>query len=411
MNILFISRNSPFTSVGGIERYISNLIAYFQINQKNSRLYLMLPGDDNKIQKMENVTIIHDECLFLSRNNVPSQKEISQKAVEFAKVTKNIIKDHNINIICCESFHTDLPATFSLQIQLIASVFALPIILQLHSFAKNELQTQLINELGWSKISCVSQSVAGDCFQKGAEINRLSIHYLGVDTDTFTQDLQNQKSLKKRLSIPINNKIILTATRIIGGRKNILKEKGVVNLIAAFSSIAKRYPEFKLLIAVGTPPKNLKIEFQLAMDMLKGYLQLYEISNQTIIKTFKLHEMPLIYQGSDLFVLASQNETFGQVFIEGMSSGVAVIGTKVGGIPEIISDNYNGLLVEPDDASILVQKIEKMMTNDDFRQKLILNGQKTVKEKFSSKMQFDSFYVMLKNTISAHKSNNFRTNL
>lgn len=371
----------------------------------------MLPGDDNKIQKMENVTIIHDECLFLSRNNVPSQKEISQKAVEFAKVTKNIIKDHNINIICCESFHTDLPATFSLQIQLIASVFALPIILQLHSFAKNELQTQLINELGWSKISCVSQSVAGDCFQKGAEINRLSIHYLGVDTDTFTQDLQNQKSLKKRLSIPINNKIILTATRIIGGRKNILKEKGVVNLIAAFSSIAKRYPEFKLLIAVGTPPKNLKIEFQLAMDMLKGYLQLYEISNQTIIKTFKLHEMPLIYQGSDLFVLASQNETFGQVFIEGMSSGVAVIGTKVGGIPEIISDNYNGLLVEPDDASILVQKIEKMMTNDDFRQKLILNGQKTVKEKFSSKMQFDSFYVMLKNTISAHKSNNFRTNL
>ena len=92
-----------------------------------------------------------------------------------------------------------------------------------------------------------------------------------------------------------------------------------------------------------------------------------------------------------------------------MSSGVAVIGTKVGGIPEIISDNYNGLLVEPDDASILVQKIEKMMTNDDFRQKLILNGQKTVKEKFSSKMQFDSFYVMLKNTISAHKSNKSRT--
>ena len=56
--------------------------------------------------------------------------------------------------------------------------------------------------------------------------------------------------------------------------------------------------------------------------------------------------MPKVYAGADIFVMASENETFGQVFTEAMAAGTPVIGTNVGGIPEIISENKTGFLIE-----------------------------------------------------------------
>ena len=121
---------------------------------------------------------------------------------------------------------------------------------------------------------------------------------------------------------------------------------------------------------------------------------------KTIVKTFHLEEMPTVYRESDLFVLASENETFGQVFIEAMSCGLPVIGTKVGGIPEIISDSYNGYLIQPDDASILAQRIEKIMNDKTLREKFIRAGSKTVKSNFTSEKQFTEFHQTLENIIS-----------
>lgn len=402
MNILFISRNSPFESIGGIERYITNLIAYYNSTHlSESQLYIMLPTtEEERIEKKGKVTIYFRKSLFLSRSVLVSKKEISQKAQAFSESVKEIIKTENITIICAENFHTDLPAAYSLLLNMVANQAKIPLVLQLHSFATTELQTELINQLKWDKISCVSKSVAGDCFEKGTDIHYLSTHYLGVNTEEFSVEETGSEMLKKELGLSHNNKIILTATRIIRGKKDILQAKGVINLVQAFSRLSPRYPNLRLLIAIGKPPENLKEEFHIAYEMLQGYIKLHNIEQSTILKTFKLDEMPNVYRGSDIFVLPSQNETFGQVFIEAMSSGVPVIGTKVGGIPEIISDNYNGFLVPPNDESILAQKIERVLNDSLLRKKFIHAGIQTVKEKFTSESQFFNFNQMLKETIS-----------
>lgn len=402
MNILFISRNSPFESIGGIERYVTNLIAYFNtVNQAGSQLFIMLPTTEAEhVEKKGKVTIYFRKSLFLSRSSLVSKKEISQKAQAFSEGVKEIIKTENINIICAENFHTDLPPAYSLLLNMVAMSQKTPLVLQLHSFATTELQTELINQLKWDKISCVSKSVAGDCFEKGTDINYLSTHYLGVNTQEFSVEKTGDKKLKKHLGLSENNKIILTATRIIRGKKDILQAKGVINLIQAFSRISQRYPDLKLLIAIGKPPENLKEEFHIAYEMLQGYIKLHNIEDQTILKKFKLDEMPDVYRGSDIFVLPSENETFGQVFIEAMSCGVPVIGTKVGGIPEIISDNYNGFLIPPDDESILAQKIERLLNDPSLRENFIKAGIQTVIEKFTSEKQFFSFNKMLEETVA-----------
>lgn len=400
MNILFISRNSPFESIGGIERYISNLINYYKDGDK-SHLFLMLPTEkEDYTTKEGDVTIHYQNSLFLSRSNVPSKKDISIKAQTFAQNLQTLIKKEKIDIICAENFHTDLPAAYSLLLTMVTMTYKIPLVLQLHSFAMTELQTELINQLKWDAITCVSKSVAGDCFQKGTDINYLSTHYLGVDTKLFNNNSKPKFDLKSDLGLTEKNKIILTATRIIRGKKDILQQKGVIDLIQAFSKIAPRYKNLRLLIAIGKPPENLKNEFNIAYEMLQGYIKLHNIENQTILKTFKLEEMPSVYRGSNIFILPSENETFGQVFIEAMASGLPVIGTKVGGIPEIISDSYNGFLVLPNDPSIIAQRIETLLNDTSLRTKFINAGIKSVELNFTSTKQFNNYHKMLENLVS-----------
>lgn len=399
MNVLFISRNSPFESIGGIERYLNNLIAYYKINIK-SQLFLMLPTDKpSYTENSGNITILFDNSLHLSRSYSAAKKETPIKAQIFAQKITQIIKENKIDIICAENFHTDLPPAYSLLLNMVTMSQKIPVVLRIHFFANTELQTELINQLKWDNISCVSKSIAGDCYQKGTDINYLSTHYLGVDTNEFNIDKKNNFNLKKQLNLLENNKIILTATRIIRGRNNILKEKGIINLIESFSKLSPRYPNLKLLIAIGKPPESLNNEFNIAYELFQGYIQLHNVQDNTILKTFTLNEMPDVYRGSDIFVLPSENETFGQVFIEAMSCGLPVIGTKVGGIPEIISDSYNGYLIPVDDSSILAQKIERLTNDRTTRDGFIKAGLKTVKEKFTAEQQFFNFNKILKEVV------------
>jgi len=398
MNILFISPNSPLESIGGIERYVVNLIDYCK-NQSHFRIIIVLPTyKDSYIEETGNVVTYFNENIALSKNI--SGKEISEKAQPFAKTVKNIIIKHKINIICAENFHVGLPAAYSLLLNMVAGLHKISLILRLHSFATTDLQVELINQLMWNKISCISKSVAGDCFQKGADINSLSTDYLGVNTNEFNKNITTQYRLREKLNLLPENKIVLTATRIIHGRRNIIQEKGIINLIQAFSKLSPRYPNLRLLIAVGKPPDNLKNEFDQAYEMLLGYIKLHNIKTKTIVKMFKLNEMPEVYRESDVFALPSENETFGQVFIESMACGLPVIGTKTGGIPEIISDSYNGYLIPPNDSSILAQMIEKLINERSTRDRFIRAGIKTVEDKFTSEKQFSNFMKTLEETAS-----------
>jgi glycosyltransferase involved in cell wall biosynthesis len=396
MNILFISPNSPLESVGGVERYIVNLMDYCK-NQSQFKTVIVLPTyKESSIEETGNVVTYFDESIALSKNI--SGKEISKKARLFSKAIENIIIEHKIDIICAENFHVGLPPAYSLLLNMIAGLHKIPLILRLHSFAVTDIQIELVNQLMWNKISCVSRSVTGDCFQKGADINLLSTDYLGVNTNEFNKNIKTQRQLRNDLNLLPENKIVLTAARILHGRKNILKEKGIINLIQAFSKLSPRYPNLRLLIAVGKPPDNLKDEFDQAYEMLLGYIKLHNIEAKTIVKMFKLNEMPEVYGGSDVFVLPSENETFGQVFIEAMACGLPVIGTKVGGTPEIISDSYNGYLIPPNDSSILAQMIEKLINDRSTRNRFIKAGINTVEDKFTSEKQLFNFMKTLEET-------------
>lgn len=410
MNILFISPSSPRESIGGIERYIINLIDYCK-KQPDLKIKMMMPSfGEEYVESDGNVEMIF--CRDLAVTKGMAARKTTLMARSFSNTVSGIIIKDKIDIICAENFHLGFPPAFPILLNVIAALYKVPLVLRLHSFATTDIQKELINQLIWRKISCVSISVAGDCFTKGADVDTLSTHYLGVNMAEFNEISTPSVPIREKLNLKPEDKIILTASRIINEEHNILAEKGIINLIESFSKISPRYPNLKLLIAVGRPPESYSNEFEIALKMLDGYIQLRNITDKTTVQVFDMDEMPQVYRESDIFVLTSQNETFGQVFIESMACGLPVIGTKVGGIPEIISDNYNGYLIPLDDASILAQKIENILNDDELRNQFIEAGKRTVAEKFTLEKQFSAFIEMMREIVdtpiqddSLHKVN------
>src|SRR3990167_837958 len=102
MKALFISPNSPFMSIGGIERYVLNLINYFKV-QKDIRTFLILPTTkgSHKVQD-GNMTIYYDTSLYILRKNM-SASDIASKALGFSNLVEEIIKEHKIDVICAEN--------------------------------------------------------------------------------------------------------------------------------------------------------------------------------------------------------------------------------------------------------------------------------------------------------------------
>lgn len=85
-------------------------------------------------------------------------------------------------------------------------------------------------------------------------------------------------------------------------------------------------------------------------------------------------ELREIYKKASIYVLPSLWEGFGIVLLEAMSFGLPIIATNIGAIPELITDNVNGLLVPPKDEDSLARSIELLLNSDSLREKLGRNG-------------------------------------
>jgi glycosyltransferase involved in cell wall biosynthesis len=97
------------------------------------------------------------------------------------------------------------------------------------------------------------------------------------------------------------------------------------------------------------------------------------------------HEAALEYMGGALAVcLPSRRETFGLVLAEAMLLGVPVVATTVGGIPEIVRDEIDGLLVPPDDPRSLAKALERVLGDETLRARLTEAGGRRARESFTA---------------------------
>ena len=174
--------------------------------------------------------------------------------------------------------------------------------------------------------------------------SKTRLYWNSVDINKFSSENSN--------SLQSNGKPIVL---FVG---NIIKRKNV-NLILEAKKLAKTDYE---VVVVGDGPLKKDLE--------------NKVKNENISDVRFLgsrDDVENIIPGCDVLVLPSFSESFGLVLIEALACEKPVIGSNVGGITEIITDDV-GLLIDPNDASTLAMAIDNVIGDDEFRQKLSSNA-------------------------------------
>jgi glycosyltransferase involved in cell wall biosynthesis len=121
--------------------------------------------------------------------------------------------------------------------------------------------------------------------------------------------------------------------------------KGHDTLLQAFAGIATEFPELQLVLIGGVGPHGNAVRREIARLQLDRKVVMIEGLPHNRVAQF--------LESAVLFVLASRKEAFGIVLLEAGAFGLPVVATRVGGIPEVITDGETGRLVPPDDPEAL----------------------------------------------------------
>ncbi|HEY3219386.1 MAG TPA: glycosyltransferase family 4 protein [Gemmatimonadales bacterium] len=157
----------------------------------------------------------------------------------------------------------------------------------------------------------------------------------------------------------------------------LVELKGLAYLIEAAGRLGSRVPV--RIVAIGIGPERERLE-TLARD------RKVDVDFRNKVPDAELHQAFLT---SDLLILPSiidargDTEGLGVALLDAMSYGIPVIGSRVGGIPDIIEDGVSGLLVPPADAQALANAIERVARDPAYAQRLADGGRERLRTHFS----------------------------
>ena len=106
-----------------------------------------------------------------------------------------------------------------------------------------------------------------------------------------------------------------------------------------------------------------------------------------------------LFYDIDVLVLPSWYEGFPNSIVEAMSSGISVISSSVGNIPDILTNNLNAKLVPSKNIKLLESAISEILDNEALRKKLVINGYKFASENFSVDIAVDRLNKLIQETL------------
>jgi glycosyltransferase involved in cell wall biosynthesis len=229
------------------------------------------------------------------------------------------------------------------------------------------------------RVAAVSAAVRDALLECGVPDEKIRVIHNAVDLARFDPAGVDRKKVRKDLGFAEDDIVIATAGKLHAG-------KGVFDLLRAAENIAKRYPALRLLY-VGDGPERAALQEEAAGLSMHGRIVFAGLRN----------DMERMYAAMDLFVLPSTcREAFGMVIIEAMAMGRPVVATATGGIPEVVRDGINGILVEPGDPAGLADAVSRLLDDDALSRRLAAEGRATVERQYSENAIGAAFERMMK---------------
>lgn len=195
---------------------------------------------------------------------------------------------------------------------------------------------------------------------------------------------QWRKWIKQALGITEHIEVLYNPCPKVNRRENIrenyilfagtiIPRKGYADLIKAFSLIAEKHSNWKVVFAGNGEIENAK---RIAQDC--------GISQQTeFLGWIKGEKKEEVFQKASIYCLASDGEGFPMGVLDAWAYGIPCVVTPVGGIPDIVKDGVNGLIYPVGDIKELASKLDLLITNEDLRKSIVKETDKYVNNDFN----------------------------
>jgi len=203
------------------------------------------------------------------------------------------------------------------------------------------------------RIIAVSEKIKESFAQAGYNIDKAKVIYNGVDASKFPVRSADNKM-----------NVIIVAS--------LYEHKGHIYLLRAFKKVLRDFPEACLWI-VGEGPLRKSLERE-TVNM--------NIANQVHFWGERKNVFSLLLQSS-IFVLSSIREGLGIAAIEAMATGLPLVVTNIGGLPEVVINEETGFTVPPKDSEALAETISTLLKNPELRRRMGNKGRKVFEEKFT----------------------------
>ncbi len=218
-------------------------------------------------------------------------------------------------------------------------------------FAKTKMassQKSFYNQC--EKIYVPSESIAAEMVEMGIEQDRIKIWKRGIDTRLFSPEKRNVGAIRELTGN--NDPVILFASRLVW-------EKNLETLIRIYDHCQDEKLSYNFVIA-GDGTARSACEQRMKRAVFTGNLSHEKLSE--------------LYASADIFLFTSVSETYGNVVLEAMASGLPCVIADGGGSRDFVTQGVNGYKCEPENEADYVEKIKSVLGNEALRQQFITEG-------------------------------------
>ncbi|MBD3638312.1 MAG: N-acetyl-alpha-D-glucosaminyl L-malate synthase BshA [Crocinitomicaceae bacterium] len=195
-------------------------------------------------------------------------------------------------------------------------------------------------------VTVVSQSLKDDTYKHFTIDNGIEVIHNFIEPESYCHTLGEEE-------LKLKNKVAPNGERIITHISNFRKVKRIQDIVRIFKKVREKIPA-KLILA-GDGPERFKVE-QLCEEL--GICD-----HVTMLGNIQSANEVLCI--SDLFMLPSETESFGLAALEALASGVPVISSNAGGIPEVNKDGYSGFLSNVGDIDKMAKDTLRILESDE----------------------------------------------
>lgn len=305
--------------------------------------------------------------VYAEKHNIPFQTLPLRAEYDLFSICKlrRIIKTRGIKLVHCHNSHALgllIFTKFLIDVPVVASR-RVDFPLSSNIFSKYKYNSSKLDRL-----ICISDNIRNVVDKSIKEKSKLVTIRSAVDVAKAEVEGDAESVFQE---FPKGEFIIGTVAALTG-------HKDYPTLVEAARIVLKSHPEVKF-VAVGDGKLKSEIELLLEQKSIADNFLLlgYKTNVYDYLKRF------------DIFVLASKLEGLGTTVLDALSCGKAIVATNAGGIPEMIKDRENGLLVPKQNPEELAKAMLELIANPSLREKLAESAQESV-HKFDLKPLIDS---------------------